>query len=273
MLKADLHTHTQRSDSSNSAIDTIKLALKNGIDILSFVDHDTIPDVEMDKKLSKEYGITIISGIECEWVDNQTGDVAHILGYNIKDYSYIEQLCKSVLEQRNENTLSEIKIVQNLGYDITIEEVRRSTSEPCLYRQNILYVLWKKGLIDELFGEFYKKVFKRGGIAYKTIEYPKPEILVESIVKGGGDAVLAHPGQQNNFYLIEELVKYGLAGIELFHPSNNDKHRELVKQYAAKYNLFMTGGSDCHGGLSPSGGDIGDYYIEVEHLDEIFAPR
>ncbi|MFA9375665.1 MAG: PHP domain-containing protein [Lachnotalea sp.] len=90
MLKADLHTHTLRSDSSNSAVDTIIMAMQKGIDIISFVDHDTVPDIEMENKLSKKYKITIISGIECEWVDYKTGNVAHILGYHIIDYDYIE---------------------------------------------------------------------------------------------------------------------------------------------------------------------------------------
>jgi predicted metal-dependent phosphoesterase TrpH len=270
MLKADLHTHTLRSDSSNSAIDTIQIALQNGIDIISFVDHDTIPNVEMEKKLAKEYEIAIISGIECEWVDYETGKAAHILGYDLQDYSYIERLCKSVLEERDANTLEQIRILQDLGYDITEEEVRSVTKEPCLYTQNILHVLWKKGIIDELFGEFNRKMFKKGGIAYKTVDYHRPELLVEAIVKGKGHAVLAHPGQQNNFYLVEELVKVGLGGIELVHPSNNVEHMEFVKEYAAKYNLFMTGGSDCHGILSTSGGNIGDYFIETESLNKLF---
>lgn len=273
MLKADLHTHTLRSDSSNSALDTISLAIEKGISVLSFVDHDTIPDVKSDKELSEKYDITILSGIECEWVDYQTGHAAHILGYNIKDYSYLANLCETVLEQRNENTLNQIKILQELGYDISVEEVRNETSKPCLYTQNILYVLWKKGIISELFGDFNKKMFKKGGIAYKTVDYHKPEVLVKAIVKGGGDAVLAHPGQQNNFWLIEDLVKAGLGGIELVHPSNNKEHRELVKHYSGKYHLFMTGGSDCHGILSNSGGNIGDYYIEIDQIEDIFVKQ
>jgi predicted metal-dependent phosphoesterase TrpH len=270
-LKADLHTHTLRSDSSNSAVSTIELARRNGIDILSFTDHDTIPNVERNRQLSEKYGITIISGIECEWVDNGTGKAAHILGYQIEDYSYIGKLCAPVLEQRNNNTLSQIQILQELGYEIEEEDVSYFTEEPCLYTQNILYALWKKALIPELFGELNDKVFQKGGIAYKTVEYPKPVEIVKAIVKGGGYAVLAHPGQQNSFYLIEELVKAGLSGIELIHPSNSETHWDLVKKYARKYNLFMTGGSDCHGILSVSGGEIGDYYIEVERLEELFS--
>jgi predicted metal-dependent phosphoesterase TrpH len=270
MLKADLHTHTLRSDSSNSKLDTIRLAKEAGVQILSFVDHDTIPDVADDMRLSLEYGIHIISGMECEWVDYETGEVAHILGYGLEDYSYIGKLCESVLEERNQNTLEQIAILQELGYDITVEEVRNATEEPCLYTQNILHVLWEKGIIPELFGEFNRKMFKQGGLAYRRVQYHRPEILVEAIVKGKGYAVLAHPGQQNNFHLIPKLVDVGLSGIELVHPSNNTEHMEIVKEYAKSHHLFMTGGSDCHGCLSTSGGDIGNYYIEVEDVESLF---
>lgn len=270
MLKVDLHTHTQRSDSSNSAERTIQLAIEKGINVLSFVDHDTIPDVKQESALEKSYSIQIISGIECEWVDYQTGQAAHILGYNIKDYSYLRRLCETVLEQREENTRKQIKIIQNLGYNITEEEVRAVTKEPCIYTQNILQVLFLKGMITELFGEFNKKMFKKGGLAYQTIEYHRPEILVSAIVKGGGDAVLAHPGQQKNYYLMEKLVKSGLGGIELVHPSNTLKDQELIQYYSKTYQLFTTGGSDCHGILSMNGGAIGDYYIETQQIENIF---
>lgn len=273
MLRADLHTHTLRSDSSNSPEDVIGLARLHNIDIISFTDHDTIPDVAKERELEKQYQITIVSGIECNYSDQMTGQAAHILGYQIEDYSYLSKLCESVLEQRNENTISQIKILQGLGYEVTEQEVRAVTDNPCLYTQNILYVLWKKGLINEIFGDFNKRMFQKGGIAYKTIIYHHPVELVKAIVRGGGKAVLAHPGQQNNFYLIEELVKAGLSGIELIHPSNNKEHRERIQQYAKQYHLFMTGGSDCHGVLSTSGGNIGEYYIETLDITELLGKR
>ncbi len=38
--------------------------------------------------------------------------------------------------------------------------------------------------------------------------------------------MLAHPGQMDNFSAIEEMVKVGLDGIEVYHPSHN---KELEK--------------------------------------------
>ena len=73
--------------------------------------------------------------------------------------------------------------------------------------------------------------------------------------------MLAHPGQQNNFCLIEEMVSYGLKGIECVHPSNDEKARNKVKELANIYGLFLTGGSDYHGLYSAKGGTIGKEYI------------
>ncbi len=43
--------------------------------------------------------------------------------------------------------------------------------------------------------------------------------------------MLAHPGQMDNFSAIEEMVKVGLDGIEVYHPSHNkelEKNRFLM---------------------------------------------
>jgi 3',5'-nucleoside bisphosphate phosphatase len=60
-------------------------------------------------------------------------------------------------------------------------------------------------------------------------------------------AILAHPGLTQRDYIIEELVKCGLGGIEIFYPTHT---QDIVKKYskiAKKYNLAITGGSDFHG--------------------------
>lgn len=63
----------------------------------------------------------------------------------------------------------------------------------------------------------------------------------------GGYAVLAHPGQQQNFGLVPALVDAGLAGLELWHPSNSEADRARIRELAARHGLFCTGGSDFHG--------------------------
>ena len=51
----------------------------------------------------------------------------------------------------------------------------------------------------------------------------------------------------DNFELLEELVKEGLDGVEVWHPENTQEQQDFLKTFAKKHKLLMTGGSDFHG--------------------------
>lgn len=79
--------------------------------------------------------------------------------------------------------------------------------------------------------------------------------LINAIHEAGGIAVLAHPAccwalSLDKF--VGKLVSYGLDGIEVHYPYR--RHRAIIrfaslrqiKDIAEKYNLIITGGTDCH---------------------------
>jgi len=103
------------------------------------------------------------------------------------------------------------------------------------------------GQVPDMFDDFYQKTFKNGGICAFDIEYTDVFDAVKAVKKAGGLAVLAHPGQQQNFWLIPELVQTELDGLELNHYANCEKDKEMIRTYASRYGLFLTGGSDNHG--------------------------
>ena len=82
---------------------------------------------------------------------------------------------------------------------------------------------------------------------------------------------MAHSGQQQNFKLIPDLVKSGLDGLELNHHANSEKDKAIIREYADKYNLFLTGGSDCHGRYEPNSPEIGDYLAEQSGAEKVFT--
>ena len=112
--------------------------------------------------------------------------------------------------------------------------------------------------------------FKNGGICAFDIRYISPLEALKAIKNSGGLAVLAHSGQQQNFSLIPELVKNGLDGLELNHHSHSPKDRETIREYAEKYSLFLTGGSDFHGEFEPADVDLGDFIAEQSGIEKIF---
>ena len=89
---------------------------------------------------------------------------------------------------------------------------------------------------------------------FSTRNVPK---LIEAIHSAGGIAVLAHPAcywALNLEWLVKDLLKIGLDGIEVYYPY--PRFRSIVKFHSAKTvkkiadkypELIQTGGTDFHG--------------------------
>src|SRR6185295_14010126 len=70
---------------------------------------------------------------------------------------------------------------------------------------------------------------------------------IELIHHAGGLAVMAHPGLNRADEIIPDLVAAGLDGIECFHTKHSNAVARHYLTLAKKFNLLVTGGSDCHG--------------------------
>ena len=160
--------------------------------------------------------------------------------------------------RRHGNSLRKIEILRELGYKITEEDVRRYAGK-YIYKQHILKYLVDSGQEDELFGKVYYTLFKQNGPCDFDITYVDAVEAVQAINADGGKAVLAHPGQQDNFSMIPQLKEAGLWGIELLHPMHNQADREKVLAEAERFGLYCTGGSDYHGTYTKTIHELGHY--------------
>lgn len=258
MLKADLHIHSTVSDGSMSIVDIIEEAAAKGLDAIAITDHDTLSQLAQTPKNSK---IKIIPGLEISAVDRLNGLRAHILGYNVKIPEIVEDLTRPLLEARHQNTLRQIAVLKKHGYVIDEEKLSRADGK-YLYKQHVMHYLVATGQATEMFGAFYKATFKNNGSCHFDITYIDALDAVRAIKQAGGQAVLAHSGQQQNFYFIPSLVECGLDGLECNHHAHSEKDRETIKRYAELYGLFLTGGSDFHGIYEPQLEGIGDIISE-----------
>ena len=136
----------------------------------------------------------------------------HILGYGFKSAEAINALCRPVAEARHENSLQKIKVLQKLGYKITEADVL-PYAHKYIFKKHIVRYLFESGQEDKIFGHVYHKIFHGGGPGDFGIKYVNAAGAVKVITESGGKAVLAHPGQQNNFEILPELKKAGLWGI------------------------------------------------------------
>ncbi|SKC47845.1 inositol monophosphatase family protein [Maledivibacter halophilus] len=266
-MKADLHVHTNISDSNYSIEETIQMAKEQGITHLGIVDHDTTLGLKKAIEVGEKYGIKIIPGIEISAYDYKNNRKVHILGYKFDLNAHnIKNLCDPIIKKRHNNSLWQIeKLIEN-GYKIRLDEVyEKAKYSTCIYKQHIMDVLIEKGYTDKIYSSLYKQLFKGNGICARDIEYIDVFDAVKAIKGDGGIAVLAHPGQLKSYDLIDDLVEIGLDGIELYHEDHTDADHRKILEYQEKYNLILTGGSDYHGDYG-SNFKIGDFLTSKEYI-------
>lgn len=273
----DLHVHTKISDSSLAAYDTLKLAKEKGITHIAVTDHDTTRGLKEAVQMGRQMGVSVIPGIEISAYDYKRKGRAHILGLYVEPgHPSLELLCRPLTEERCRASFEMVKRIKAAGYDIKWEEVEKyAEGGTGVYKQHIMHALLDKGYCEAIYGELYKKLFKRGsgpgnsGIAHMPIKYIDAVEAIKAVREAGGIAVLAHPGQLNNFEAVEDWVSLGLEGIEAFHDSHSKEDVERCWRLAEMHNLIVTGGSDFHGFYGEKPVELGCRELGIESVEAL----
>ena len=253
--------------------DILILAKNNSVQTLAITDHDCLAGTIRAKIIGERYGITVIPAVELSCTDPKRGNKAHMLCYFPDKPERLEGLCKRNLEVRKRAAkLMVLKVAKK--YPVTPEFIIKCASGSTnLYKQHIMDALMECGYTTEIFGDLYKKLFKKESPENVLTEcrYPSPQETLEAIHDAGGIAVLAHPGFYDNFELFEELIPLGLDGVEVWHPENTPEQQEMLRKIAKKNHLVMTGGSDFHGAYNAYPITIGDYGPDEDAVAALFS--
>lgn len=267
-MKADLHVHTNISDSSMDIEDTIREAIKQGVTHLGIVNHDTQRGLKEAIELGKKLGVKIIPGVEISAYDYENKRSVHILGYNCDlDGCHVRNICNPILERRQQNSIWQMNQLIEHGYPIDpMNILNLSYNSQVIYKQHIMADLIEKKCTNKIYSDLYRRLFKNGGICDRDIVYADVFESIKAIKADGGIAILAHPGQSNTYSIIDELIQAGLDGIEINHEFHTQKDLEIIRGLNEKYNLILTGGSDFHGKYGSSSIRIGGITSPEEYL-------
>jgi predicted metal-dependent phosphoesterase TrpH len=93
---------------------------------------------------------------------------------------------------------------------------------------------------------------------------------IQLIHRAGGAAVLAHPGLNRSDDVIPAMVEAGLDGLECYHTRHTLATSEHYTVLAERYDLLVTGGSDCHG-MNKGKPLIGTIKLPYQHVEELKA--
>ncbi|MDP6924392.1 MAG: transcription antitermination factor NusB [Candidatus Scalindua sp.] len=245
----DLHIHTDFSDGTMSPGQVVKEASRLNLHTIAITDHDTVDAIETAQIVGGMEGIDIIPAIELS--SNYRSVDVHLLGYfiDIKNCALLEKLA----ELRSERVERVKKITQKLralGVNIEHQEVFDVSKDGSPGRMHIADVLCRKGYCSGI-RESFQKYLSDNGPAYVSKEALTLKDAIELIISSDGVPVLAHPGVTKRDTLIPKMVEYGLQGIEVYYPTHQPDAVKRYMRIAKKYDLVVTGGSDCHGNRKP----------------------
>lgn len=262
--KVDLHIHTTFSDGIYTPLEIIDKAYKAGLSIISITDHDSVEGIKDAIIYGKEKGIEVIPGLELS-TDIEDKEV-HLLAYFI-DYEN-EELNKYLKFFREERFYRAKRIVQklrNLGLNIKIDDVVDRAKNSAIGRPHIAYTLVDLGIVENYL-EAFEKYIGDYGPAYERKIHISPQSALKLISDAGGLSFIAHPGYMKESILLN-IIKAGIDGIEVIHPSHDENQINFYRGIVNQYCLLEVGGSDFHGGKKNDEGNLGSYFISVNHVD------
>lgn len=269
---ADLHIHTYYSDGTHSPKEIFEFAKNRNLKYIAITDHDTVYHLDSCEKLSKEYGINLIRGVELSCYNFEKMKKVHIIGLNIsKSPNEIKRLGESVLEGRNKVHRQLIETLVNDGYEISFEDALKHSKTDTVFKMHLFLAIKEKYPdIDE---GFYNRYFLKEDTKKADLEMNYIDIKegIQAIIDDGGVPILAHPNLYHSFPEVGEYVSYGLQGIEKSHFVMSEEDINKSIELADKYNLYLSGGSDFHSIDDSYDNDIGDYGLTEKEFQKIKA--
>lgn len=249
---ADLHVHTNISDSTFSPEKVVSLARLEGLSAIAITDHDTCAGIAPAIMFAKDMDIEVIPGVELtvELEDNEIHMLGYFIDWQNKEFTKkLEELCRA----REERAREILRKLSGQGIDLKYEDLLELAGPgmDSVGRLHIANLLYRKGKISCVRDAFTKYIGNDSPAYVKKFKL-SPREAADIIKSVGGVSVLAHPKTINteNKSLedtVKKLVDEGVQGIEVYHSDHNARESNEFKELAEEYGLLITGGSDCHG--------------------------
>lgn len=272
-MRIDLHTHTDRSDGTDTPAELVRNARAAGIDVLAITDHDTTVSWDEAARVAEEVRVSLVRGIEVS--TRFAGHGVHLLAY-LPDPTHPDLVAEldRVLDGRDNRLPGILAKLAALDIHLEPEDVRRLAGDAAaLGRPHVADALVEAGVVasrDEAFAE----LLGPGGPAYVDRYAADLVTMLHTVTDAGGVSVIAHPWASRYEHSaldgegLELLRAHGLAGVEVDHEDHDGPTRERLRGLAGELDLVVTGSSDYHGS-GKSGHDLGCNTTDPEQLERL----
>lgn len=240
-----MHVHSTFSDGALAPADLIAKAVECGLQALAITDHDTTEGVREALTIKGNAPLEIVPGIEISCREGSSE--FHLLGYFIDiDNPYLQRyvrFCEGARLQRIQRIVGQLN---GLNIPITEQQVLDQSGGGIAGRLHVAQVLVAEGYARTVKGAFNHYLGESAPAFSGKWEFAVAD-AIKLIKLSGGAAVLAHPGKMVSSKRLYMMIRAGLDGIEVVHPSHNRRMQQHYSSLAARYRLLTTGGSDFHG--------------------------
>jgi predicted metal-dependent phosphoesterase TrpH len=268
--RGDLHCHTTFSDGVHSPREVLEKARAVGLSALAITDHDHVGAIDEAIEWGNAAGIEIVPGLELSATLGEK-DV-HLLAYffdhhdrNLLDYLTFFR------HERLRRAERIVKKLNDINIPLKMDAVLDQAGIGSVGRPHIANALVEGGLTDTYHAAF-EKYLGNGAPAYERKYQVSPAEAVRLIAAAGGLSFLAHPGKYTTEVELLQLIKDGLDGIEVVHPSHNETRQLYYRAVVNQYFLLETGGSDFHGGKKNDDYAFGAFTVPY-HVVEAMRSR
>lgn len=275
MIKVNLHTHSNKSDGVMTPYELVRKLHRDGVEVVSLTDHDTISGLAEATKTAREFNLGFINGIEIstdiselkvDFLDSINNTI-HLLGLGFD----IEKFNRFTSE-REQAKIARIKqlIVQlnEAGYYIVPKNIIKKKSEVAKLLVNRGYATNVQDAFNRIINNFYNR----------HIDNFKVSDAINIIHSSGGVVIWAHPFEIllgikkqsisiNQIDLMcERLKSYNIDGIETYYRNYSSEQKMQLKKIKDKYNFISSAGTDYH---AKSSSEKSYYEIDRKLIKEV----
>lgn len=265
---ADLHLHTTFSDGTDAPQRLMEMVQRAGLSAAAITDHDNTDAMAIAAPIAERLSIELIPGIEMS--ASADGVEVHVLGF-LMDLQHpgLQRHLVAQQQRRVRRVHEMIKQLQDVGVQITAEEVLTLAGDGTVGRPHVARTLLKHGYVSAM-SEAFTKYLSPGKPGFVSGSQHTPDEIFRTIRAAGGVPVLAHPVYLRNDALIESFIEQGLAGLEVYHPGHPPELTQHYERIADRFRLLKTGGSDYHGDAK-EGAPVGAVKIPYELIERLRA--
>lgn len=253
MRYIDLHTHSNCSDGSMTPREVVRAAKEAGLSAIALSDHDTVAGIREALDEGERIGVEIVPAIE---LSAQSETETHILGYYIDaEDPELNRSMEYVKEVRLERQKDVCRSLNELGFEISMEDVKRKAGSEVLCRAHFARVMMDKGYVSSV-SEAFEKYLSSGCKAYSNRQALVDTEAIKIIKNAGGIAFLAHPHKTKlpmpelRKFLIR-LKEAGLDGLEGYYTEYTSEMQKEFLSLAEELELCVCGGTDFHAEQKP----------------------